>query len=328
MVEQDAANLIINKILELEIEGIKLALILTGKGAERIGAMLVALSKEQNRSRGAVRLSTLMRMGSNQEIFSLPIEQLKNWAEHAKQYNIMYTVVKDHDRDGMVDIFVRPEDAPRINRVVERYGIVLTPEASIQSAEPELDNTLENFQESHQDEIDQVIDEILEEDPNEKINSEATAKFNGEEQNFDALFENESREPEMPCPTAALLNENQSENLSAENQNENMNLQNYSASFQQGSTWPLDVPKDSFNQAQLEEIQKCFDKGLSIDQVNKIAQPQFSAESMKSARNVTRPSVKLAIQKAKEHKTNSPQVIKEKTIDAAAKKISSIGKEI
>ncbi len=361
MIEQEAANMAMNMTMRMANDSVRLildvagqttrwALRLTGKGAERVGAMLCAIAKEQHRTKGRIGLHAFSRLGNRQEVFSIPESQLKVWATHAKQYNILYAVIKDKTQDGVVDLFVRPEDAPRINRIVERYNISLTPQASV-AMEPVLE---EEKTGPVRDDLDAIIDEALgisnEKNPAEQestvqeadasdsilqphtrtpeeerlwaagavaftvTEADAAAKVETlvpdmqqepastalPSQNLDRAFE-EMFQNQVEDPTTALLNGTPSETPSVVNPiGANAQLE-YSQISQQGNNWtyaevnekwPLSTPKSAFTEAQLIQIHACFAKGLSAQQVDRIANPALPPEYMESLRNVTRSSVK------------------------------------
>ncbi len=366
MMEYEAANAVVNMstkmigdclriVLGIGGQTARMALTLTGKGAERIGAMLCAIAKEQHRTKGRIGLHAFSRLGNRQEVFSIPESQLKAWATHAKQYNILYAVIKDKTQDGVVDLFVRPEDAPRINRIVERYNISLTPQASV-TMEPVLE---EEKTGPVRDDLDAIIDEALgisnektaaeqeqeqestapqEADASDSISqphtrtpeeerlwaagavaftvTEADAAAKVEtlvpdmqqepastalpSQNLDRAFE-EMFQNQVEDPTAALLNGTPSEMPSVVNPIGANAQMEYSQISQQGNNWtyaevnekwPLSTPKSAFTEAQQIQIHACFAKGLSAQQVDRIANPALPPEYMESLRNVTRSSVR------------------------------------
>lgn len=134
----NATDTVLNEAVKLTLDGTAMLLKLSGKGAVRCAAMLLAIAQQQHKTRGAARLATMIRAGGDLEIFSIPQSQLAQWKDAAKKYNILYTVVHDTHKtneDSTVDLFVRAADAARINRVAERYGIGLTVEADVQSEE-------------------------------------------------------------------------------------------------------------------------------------------------------------------------------------------------
>ena len=73
-----------------------------------------------------------MRSGKPLTVFSVKESDLKKFVQEAKRYGILYCAVRDPkgSSDGMVDIMVKEEDAPRINRIVERFKFASVTEAA------------------------------------------------------------------------------------------------------------------------------------------------------------------------------------------------------
>ena len=96
---------------------------LTGAGAKQAAAALLAVAASHEKSKGKARLGSLLRSGKELSVFALAQEQLKPFAREAKRYGVLYTVVKDKEENGPIDLIVRREDAGKINRIIDRLGI-------------------------------------------------------------------------------------------------------------------------------------------------------------------------------------------------------------
>lgn len=203
--QQEASNQILQTTILLLIESGKMTLHIVGRGATQITAMLGALLSQQNKTRGAMRLSSLLRSGTGLEVYTIRPDQLKAWAQVAKQYGVPYTVVKgDTLDDGMLDIFIRPEDAPRVNRMCERAHLELTPMATVESREateqeiqaareanPEWENftitEIPDLETATELDADALIDRILADDTAQI--TDAVLESPAEDAAFDALFD-------------------------------------------------------------------------------------------------------------------------------------------
>jgi hypothetical protein len=108
------------------------ALKISGEGAKQLAVLLYAVLKEQKKTKGRARLETLVRSGKPLTVFSVKESDLKKFVQEAKRYGILYCAVRDPkgSSDGMVDIMVKEEDAPRINRIVERFKFASVTEAA------------------------------------------------------------------------------------------------------------------------------------------------------------------------------------------------------
>ena len=338
----DAANAVVNQTMTLTIEGTKMLLSLSGKGAVRIAAIIAAVLQEQYRTKGAVRLATLVRAGGNQEVFTIHQDQLATWAKAAKMYNVMYTVIKDNNRDGMIDLFVRADDAARINRFMERFGIVLTPEAHITAAPaPEQDITPANpviDPQSLDQETDQILNEILA--PPEPVMDEVSQVIEEAlepdvpEEEFNALFQDTVPMPDpedLPDPSPALLPDNPSVTQSGPSPSAGSNSKRLSETtpeMQQGNSpwtlkrvnevWPLTESAAAFSDEQKYEIHKGFASGLSVEQIDRFAKPEYTADTMRVLRESMRPSVKEAINRIRAEKLSAPVKSPAKVLEKAA----------
>ena len=77
-------------------------------------------------------METLVRSGRPLTVFSVKESDLRKFVQEAKRYGILYCAVRNPkgSSDGMVDIMVKEEDAPRINRIVERFQFATVTEAA------------------------------------------------------------------------------------------------------------------------------------------------------------------------------------------------------
>ncbi len=123
------------QVVRLSLEGTEVALRLTGSAAKNIAAALytIAKNKDRNKIKGHQRLSAMLKSGKELKVFTLSGEHLKQFAQEAKRYGVVYCALrgKEKSADGMVDIMVRAEDASKINRIVERFKLATVDAASI-----------------------------------------------------------------------------------------------------------------------------------------------------------------------------------------------------
>ena len=117
------------ELVKLYIDGIDRAIRITGVGAKNIGVMLMALAKNNQKIKGRTRLNNMLKAGKPLQIFTIKSEDLKKFSQEAKKYGILYCALADKKNskiDGMVDILVRDEDAPKINRIAKRFNFRIT----------------------------------------------------------------------------------------------------------------------------------------------------------------------------------------------------------
>ena len=111
------------QVVRLSLEGMEVTAKIAGAGAKQIAAILYALMKDQNKTHGKARLSSMLRSGQELKVFTVPNKDLKKFQQQAKRYGVLYCALRKDktDPDGMTDIMVRAIDASKINRIVERF---------------------------------------------------------------------------------------------------------------------------------------------------------------------------------------------------------------
>jgi hypothetical protein len=114
------------QIVRMSLEGIEVAAKVTGSTAKEIAIMLIAALKSNGsalKPKGKARLASMLKSGKPLEIFSVREQDLKQFIQGAKQYGIVYCALRNTkgNPDGMCDIMVKADDAPKISRLVERF---------------------------------------------------------------------------------------------------------------------------------------------------------------------------------------------------------------
>ena len=115
-------------ITRVVIMGSTFILGLGGKVALSVARFAAAAMDPNAKQSGKLRLKTLLQSGSELKVFTLQGEaNYQRFAKEAKDYGILYSVVKrtDEDVQGEVyDLLVRVEDASKINRVIEKFHLI------------------------------------------------------------------------------------------------------------------------------------------------------------------------------------------------------------
>lgn len=124
------------QVVRMTLNGVEVAAKISGKAAERLAVLLYAVLKDQKKTRGKTRLNSMLRSGKELKVFAIGDRDLEKFCREAKKYGILYCVLKDKTaNDGHIDVFVRAEDASKINRIFDRFGIAT---ADIGSARTEI----------------------------------------------------------------------------------------------------------------------------------------------------------------------------------------------
>lgn len=161
----DAAD----QVVRMSLNGAEVALKVSGKGAAKISKLLYQAlknaSSENNKTQGAMRLKNLVRSGKRLEVCQIRDTDLKCFCTEAKNYGILYTILKDRDAtDGMTEIMYKFEDESKVKRIYEKFDLAPFDTAQIkEEAENELSQMKapERAQNAPED-IDQFLDKIME----------------------------------------------------------------------------------------------------------------------------------------------------------------------
>lgn len=148
-------------IVRMSLEGFEVAARITGTGAEKIAVALYTMAKDQKMTKGKTNLNNMLKSGSPLQIFSLKENELKKFHEESKKYGVLYTALIDKkhpDLDGLVDIMVRSEDAPKVNRIVERFKLAAYDTVSIKT-EIEKDKMEEMIKDANERGVEVISDE-------------------------------------------------------------------------------------------------------------------------------------------------------------------------
>lgn len=160
MISGDAAE----QVVKIALDGTEVALRITGSLAKNAIVALYALLNSQEKTAGATRMTSLLKSDKELKLYTIKASELKKFKEVAKQYGVLYTVMQDKDNtspNAEVDIWARMEDAPKINRITEKYGFGTVEIASVGlDAKPERQAVPERAPE-HTDSTETLLDELL-----------------------------------------------------------------------------------------------------------------------------------------------------------------------
>ena len=170
------------QVVRMSLEGAEVAARITGQGAKEVAVLLYAVLKDQQKNMGKTRLTSMLRSGKELKVFAVKDEDLVRFSKVAKDYGVLYCVLKDRDaRDGLTDVMVRAEDASKINRIFERFKLTTVDIASVRSE-------IERAKASRSEEKD--------------VPERTQLERSKEDVFLDAIMTNPSRE-EAPNPTQA-----------------------------------------------------------------------------------------------------------------------------
>ncbi len=154
------------QIVRLSLEGMEVAVKISGESAKNIALILMAVLREEHKTKGKARLSSMIRSGKELKVFSVQNKDLGKFAREAKRYGVLYCVLKDKgDRSstGAADIIARAEDAAKIQRIVDRFGLSKVERGSAVSEIRD-----EREKESGRSQTEDLIEEVMKEPGSEK----------------------------------------------------------------------------------------------------------------------------------------------------------------
>lgn len=72
------------QIVRMSLEGFEVAAKLTGAGAKNIAVLLYSILKEEQKTKGKARLTSMLRSGKELKVFTIKNEDLKRFTQEAK----------------------------------------------------------------------------------------------------------------------------------------------------------------------------------------------------------------------------------------------------
>lgn len=121
----DAAEQMVKETMIISETAAKLA----GLGAKNLAVLLTLYLREEHPLKGETNLKKLLKEGKEIRVFCLDKDNLAEFKQHAKDYGIVYSALKQKNDDSrIVDVLVKAEDTPRVNRILEKMEYPLPSE--------------------------------------------------------------------------------------------------------------------------------------------------------------------------------------------------------
>ena len=118
----DAAEQMVRETMIISETAAKLA----GLGAKNLAVLLTLYLREEHQLKGETNLKKLLKEGKEIRVFCLDRDDLAEFKKHAKDYGIVYSALKQKNDDSrIVDVLVKAEDTPRVNRILEKMNYPL-----------------------------------------------------------------------------------------------------------------------------------------------------------------------------------------------------------
>ena len=183
-----------DQVMKMMLNGTEVLIKLTGTGAKNAAVLLYSMARQQKKTKGSARLESMLRSGKPLKVYTFKADDLPKFKEVAKQYGILYTILKEKDKtDGVFDVMVRAEDESKIARITERFNLAQVDVATLRA---EIVKEQEEKKENDQEAQNPPETEHAEKNDSEKLADEMLAKPIQRE------------EPTVENPTAARSDKN------------------------------------------------------------------------------------------------------------------------
>lgn len=117
----EAADQMVREALQVTEVAIKLSAL----GIKNALALSLAYAKENPKVKGKTSLDRLLREGKELKIIALQSKDVGQFKELAKQYGVLFAVVKDKAQNEKVDVMFKAEDVAKLNRIYEQLGYAI-----------------------------------------------------------------------------------------------------------------------------------------------------------------------------------------------------------
>lgn len=126
----DAAD----QVMRMMLNGTEVLVKLTGAGAKQTAVLIYTILKQQNKTKGAERLTNMLRSGKKLLVYTFKDQDLEMFKKAATQYGVLYTILKDkYSKDGVFDVMVRADDESKLARMSERFNLTHIDTASLRA---------------------------------------------------------------------------------------------------------------------------------------------------------------------------------------------------
>ena len=129
----EAAEQLTREAIQISEAAIKLSAL----GAKNLAALCIALANENQKLAGKTNMTRLLKEGKELRVFDVKESDLTKFAEAAKQYGVLFSVIKNgRDEFGNVDVLARAEDVSKINRILEKMQYIAPAQDQAKEGDP------------------------------------------------------------------------------------------------------------------------------------------------------------------------------------------------
>ena len=194
----DSSGEAAEQVVRMSLEGVEVAARITGEGAKNIAVLLYSILKEEKKTKGKARLTSMLRSGKELKVFTVRQKDLAKFTKEAKKYGVLYCVLTDRqnkDPNAEVDVIARAEDASKISRIVERFNLASVDTASIVAEAESSRDTPAAPEAKEKSDTEKLIDDLFG-NPQEKPDKKSEKKRGGD------FFMRKRRKPRRSKPSS------------------------------------------------------------------------------------------------------------------------------
>ena len=70
------------QVVRMYLEGVEVVAKLTGSGAKNVAALLMSVLKQEHKTKGKARLTSMLKSGKPLKVFSIPQKDLKTFMKY------------------------------------------------------------------------------------------------------------------------------------------------------------------------------------------------------------------------------------------------------
>ena len=115
----DAAD----QIVRYSMEGMEHTLRISGSIAKNLAVLIVAVMKDQKKTRGKTNLLRMLKEQRAMKFFTIPHDRLREFAGEAKSRGLLYVVIRDKKNPKSAEIMAFADDAAKVNRVLDKMNL-------------------------------------------------------------------------------------------------------------------------------------------------------------------------------------------------------------
>ena len=110
-----------DQMVRMMLSGGEVAVRLGGSALKNLLALTMALAQNRKALSGKVNMERMLRETRDLRLFPMSPEQYKQFQKHAKKQKILFSAIKDRDRNGkLVDVVMPVTELDRANLIFER----------------------------------------------------------------------------------------------------------------------------------------------------------------------------------------------------------------